>query len=94
MELVAFLIGRLRQSGPSFVLLRGLIVKRFDAVFRRNGDGEVLLKLPLEAATIQAAIDEAKASGAARRLAADSLDILADGEKVETVGVGAEPYKT
>ena len=69
-------------------------MKRFSAVFRRKGDGETLLELPLEAATIQAAIDEAKASGATQRLEADSLDILADGEKVETVGIGAEPYKT
>lgn len=69
-------------------------MKAFRAIFRRRDNSAPLHELPLRAATIQAAIDEAKACGLAERLGADSLDIIVDGNKVETVGLGAEPYRT
>ena len=73
-------------------------MKDFRAIVRRERGGEALLEMPLAATTIQAAIDEAKASlaanGAVERLGARSLDIIADGATVETVGLGADPYRT
>ena len=83
-----------RQELAPSLIYRDHVVKRFCAVFRRHASDEALLEMALDATTIQAAIDEAKSSDAAQRIGAESLDILADGEKVETVGIGAEPFRT
>lgn len=69
-------------------------VKDFRAIFRCSQNGEALFEMPLEATTIESTIDEATASGATERFGAGSLDIVADGATVETVGLGADRYRT
>lgn len=67
---------------------------RADFIAANDRSSQVLVSIPLEAKSIQGAIDEAMATLEADRSRVTSIDIFCGDDKVETVGVGPDSART